>query len=78
MKTDRIIVRVEPTLKSRLQQIADEENMKVSEVVRIACEDFCWPLDWVNVPIVGTISERGIELIASTPSQAVYPPPGDR
>lgn len=62
MQTERIEVRVKPSLKSKLEQVAKEQELTLSEVIRLACEDYVCPHPLaVTLPIVGEISDKGIE-----------------
>lgn len=49
-------------LKALLEQVATEQELTISEVIRAACEDYCSPptLSPFVLPVVGEISEKGI------------------
>lgn len=59
--------RVDEKLYQLVQQVAQENDLKIAEVVRLALEDYCTPGVWTSptpsviLPIVGTISDKGIE-----------------
>lgn len=61
MKTETIVVRLAPSLKKHLELIAECQEMTLSHVIRAACEDYVMPNTKNYIPIVGTISEKGIE-----------------
>lgn len=62
MQTERIEVRVKPSLKRRLEQVAEAQGLKLSEVIRAACEDYTAPNpSAVVLPVLGQISDKGIE-----------------
>lgn len=60
-KTEYIPFRCSPRLKARLEQVAKSQEITLSEVIRLACEDYTSPKVGITVPIVGTISDKGIE-----------------
>jgi len=61
MKTEAIVVRVVPSLKRRLEQVAQCQEITLSEVIRAACEDYTAPNPKaVVLPIMGQISDKGI------------------
>lgn len=61
MQTERIEVRVKPSLKRRLEQVAECQEMTLSEVIRAACEDYTAPNPQaVVLPVLGHISDQGI------------------
>ena len=61
MKTEAIVVRVVPSLKRRLEQVAQCQEITLSEVIRAACEHYTAPdPQAVVLPVLGQISDKGI------------------
>lgn len=61
MQTERIEVRVKPRLKRRLEQVAEHQELTLSEVIRAALEDYTAPNPSpVVLPVMGEISGKGI------------------
>lgn len=52
-------VRTEETLYNVVQQVAEKQEISVAEVIRLALIDYCIPKR--GIPVMGTISEKGIE-----------------
>lgn len=60
-KTEKMEFRCLPKLRAALERVAEAQEMTLSEVIRAACEEYVAPHQAFKVPIVGTISEKGIE-----------------
>ena len=61
MQTEAIVVRVDPRLKRRMEQVAAAQAMTLSDVARAAFEDYTAPNPQaVVLPIMGQISDKGI------------------
>lgn len=61
-KTEKMEFRCSPKLRAALEQVAEAQEMTLSEVIRAACEDYTFPYRSIRVPLIGTISGQGIEL----------------
>lgn len=60
-KTKSISFRCSEKLRERLQRVAQEQEMTISEVITAACEDYTTPHPLVSIPVLGVISQKGIE-----------------
>ena len=54
--------RVSESLFDKVQQVAAAQELGISDVIRLALEDYCSPPDTFPIPIVGTLTNMGIEL----------------
>lgn len=60
-KTEKLEFRCSQKLRDALIRVAEAQEMTLSDVIRAACEDYTAPYAAVRVPIVGIISQKGIE-----------------
>jgi len=58
MKTERLDMRVDPETKQRLVKLSEQFDMPISQIVRMLIH----ATDFVSIPIVGTISSKGINV----------------
>ena len=60
-KTEYIPFRCSPKLRGKLEMVALAQEMKVSEVIRLACEHYTSDVCLPAVPVIGELSAKGTD-----------------
>lgn len=60
-KTEYIPFRCSPRLRAKLEIVAQTQEMKLSEVIRLACEHYASDVCLPAVPVIGELSAKGTD-----------------
>lgn len=60
-KTEYIPFRCSPRLRAKLELVAREQEISISEVIRLACEHYCSPILLPALPIIGELSAKSTD-----------------
>lgn len=60
-KTETILFRCSPRLRAKLEIVAQTQEMKVSEVIRLACEHYVSGVCLPAAPVIGELSAKGTD-----------------
>ena len=60
-KTEYIPFRCSKRLRAKMEVVAQEQEISLSEVIRLACENYCSPVLLPAVSVVGELSAKGTD-----------------